>query len=50
LNATAKLWQEYEQSARKAGVKAEDIAKKRNEILNSLQDTFFVSSTMKTYN
>ena len=50
LTETAKLWQEHEQEMRAAGKSAEEIAKRRSEILGSLSDSFFVSSTMKTYN
>lgn len=44
------MWHDYEKQQLAAGVEAEQIAKERTALLQSLKDTFFISSTMKTYN
>ena len=44
------MWHDYEAAQLAAGADAEQLAKERTALLNSLQDTFFISSTMKTYN
>jgi hypothetical protein len=45
-----KTWNEYEKTMRNAGIKTEAINKKREQILRSFENSFYQSSTMKTYN
>ena len=49
-NESSKLWSEYEEDLKKQNISEEEINKKRMKILESLQDSFFISDTMKTYN
>lgn len=50
FNKTAMAWQEYREEQLLAGKNVEELNNERSEILNSLKESFFVSSTMKTYN
>jgi len=47
---TAKLWEAEKANMESAGKSADDIAKRREQIFDSLKNSFFISSTMKTYN
>ena len=47
---SAKLWEEYVEEAKAKGESEETINAKREAVLASLEDSFFVSQTMKTYN
>lgn len=45
-----KAWKQYYKIAKKKGITDEELNKQREEVLSSLKDSFFVSSTMKAYN
>lgn len=49
-NSTAAAWKTYEQEMIAGGASAEEVNEKRQALLTSLKESFFVSSTMKTYN
>lgn len=44
------LWSQYAEEMKKAGMTTKEINKKRKEVINSFKNSFFQSSTMKTYN
>ena len=43
-------WQLYSEQMKAAGASAEEINKKREKVLRTFEDSFYQSSTMKTYN
>lgn len=49
-NEGNQLWERYAAEARAAGANEEELRKQRQTIIDGIKNSFFVSSTMKTYN
>jgi len=48
--SAGKEWKQYKEQAEKRGDSEEEMNEKRKKILDVFGDSFFESSTMKTYN
>ena len=44
------MWKKYKQELQKQGVSDDEIEKKQRKFLNVLENSFYVSTTVKTYN